>query len=186
MQHLDDYANTNEPYCLFFYYFHCPAFKNSHGRLVSINLFFLFVTTNLLILFFNVEPDTNPTVNNGEFFGRVPSTVCEIVGYSLYFSGISKFVWMSLLCYDLFHTLNDLKMPKDDSSDIWNGRLIGYTCVGVGVPFLMTLATIIVDLLKPFNQMPDVGAGSCFLTVKGLKTKAQTKSYYLFIAACNP
>ena len=155
-------------------YFIWSAFKNIHGRIVSLNLCFVFLTTSLLIVLFNVEPDTiRRSINPGEFFLRLSSTACGIVGYSLYFSGLSMFVWMALLCFDLFHTLNELKLPKDSSLEFWNRRLICYSCVGFGVPLVLTLTTLIVDHLKPFSQMPDVGAESCFLTIKGTSQRNQ-------------
>ena len=41
----------------------CLDFKNIHGRIMSANLLFVFVTTNFLILLFNVEAESRKNIH---------------------------------------------------------------------------------------------------------------------------
>jgi hypothetical protein len=88
------------------------------GKIISANIFFVFLTTALLLVGYNVEVVTNDTYDHGnvtskEFFIPIPRGVCLTIGYSLYFTGLSMFCWMSLLCFDLFWTFNHLRTPQE-------------------------------------------------------------------------
>jgi hypothetical protein len=88
------------------------------GKLTSTNIIFVFLTTLLLMVNFNVnvssdnDDDNNEkeTDDDPEFFIMIPQEVCLTIGYSLYFTGLSMFCWMALLCFDLYWTLTHLKV----------------------------------------------------------------------------
>jgi hypothetical protein len=48
-----------------------------------------------------------------EFFIPIPYEACLTIGYSLYFTGVSMFIWMALLCFDLFWTFTHLRTPEE-------------------------------------------------------------------------
>jgi hypothetical protein len=48
-----------------------------------------------------------------EFFIPIPFEACLTIGYSLYFTGVSMFLWMALLCFDLFWTFAHLRTPQE-------------------------------------------------------------------------
>ncbi len=48
-----------------------------------------------------------------EFFIPIPLEACLTIGYSLYFTGVSMFFWMALLCFDLFWTFTHLRTPQE-------------------------------------------------------------------------
>jgi hypothetical protein len=47
-----------------------PEFNNLHGKIISANLCYVFTTTSLLIVLYNVEPNTETSINIEEFFIR--------------------------------------------------------------------------------------------------------------------
>jgi hypothetical protein len=51
-------------------YLTLPEFNNLHGKIISANLCYVFTTTSLLIVLYNVEPNTETSINIEEFFIR--------------------------------------------------------------------------------------------------------------------
>ena len=48
-------------------------------------------------------------------------------------------------------------------------RFIIYLMIGCGIPFLMTLSIILIDIFKVGTLLPEVGAFQCFLSAKAAK-----------------
>ena len=137
---------------------------------MSGNLISVFFTTALLIALYNVESSDLQFSDTGEFFLKVPPAVCSIIGYTLYFSAVSMFVWMTLLCYDLASSLNELKIPEEKTKRVFTHRFLKYTMVGVGTPLCMTLGILSLDQSDLNEYVPGVGAESCFLSFSGMYT----------------
>ena len=135
---------------------------------MSGNLISAFFTTALLIALYTVESSTHHISNDGEFFIKIPTLLCKIIGYALYFSGVSMFVWTTLLSYDLASSMNELKIPEEKSKMVFTERFLKYTIVGVGAPLCMTLGTFAMDQLELNENVPGVGADCCFLTFSGI------------------
>ena len=129
--------------------------KNSQGKLISANIFFIMLTTLLLILTYNTrlrrdgqEPDLPD-----EFVIRISGVFCRIIGYSLYGAGISMFYWMTVLCLDLFWTLTK-SSPSNHHQRTGRFRFCCYFLFGCGMPLIQTLTIFILDhwetgVLKP-------------------------------------
>ena len=79
--------------CLvFIVYWVIPELNNLHEKIVLSNA----VSIAFLTIFFL-------TVFNADL---VDNLLCKIVGYFGYFSSISMFSWMSIMCFDLYHTFS--------------------------------------------------------------------------------
>ena len=127
-----------------------------------------FTTTALLIFLYNVDSTTDQSSHTGEFFFKIPTVLCAIMGYALYFSGMSMFVWMTLLNYELASSIHDLKIPDEDNNRVFTGRFLKYTLFGVGTTLFMTLKIFILDQLELNEINPGVGTECCFLTMSGI------------------
>ena len=135
---------------------------------MSGNLISVFVTTVLLIALYNVESSEHNFSQSGEFFFQIPVTLCAIMGYTLYFFGVSMFVWMTLLSYDLACSINELKIPEEKNSQIFTGKFSKFAMVGAGVPLFMTFAILVMDQSELTKNLPGVGKDCCFLTLSGI------------------
>ncbi len=152
-----------------FLYLTLPSLNNFHCKLMSINLLFIFLTTFLLILVYNVQPDSKQHLNQAEFFIYAPHSLCTFLGFLLYFTGLSKFFLMTVICFDLYWMFSHLKKPEPIKS--CGARSLSYITVGLGVPLLMTLSALLVDIFRPCQHLPDVGSESCFLALRSAQVR---------------
>ena len=100
-----------------FVYFSLPTLKNLPGKIVLSNVTSILLTTKLLIIIYNVQKkqdhfEGQETLAEGEFLILVPSYLCLGLGYALYYTGISMFCWMSVMCIDLCWTLARATIPR--------------------------------------------------------------------------
>ena len=143
-------------------------FQNVSGRIMSGNLISVFIATVLIISVYNVQSSDHHFGSTGEFFLTIPPVVCTILGYTLYFSGVSMFIWMTLLSYDLACSINELKIPEEKNSQIFTGKFSKFAMVGAGVPLFMTFAILVMDQSELTETLPGVGKDCCFLTMSGI------------------
>jgi hypothetical protein len=59
-------------------YLTLPELNNLHGKIISANLCYVFTTTSLLIVLYNVEPDSDDSINIEEFFLRLVGLVNSV------------------------------------------------------------------------------------------------------------
>lgn len=98
-----------------FVYLTLPSLKNLHGKIVLSNVTSILFTTLLLIIIYNVKKKENNeelVAEHTEFLVLVPLQVCVGLGYSLYYTGISMFCWMSVMCTDLCWTFARATIPR--------------------------------------------------------------------------
>ena len=105
-----------------FVYMTLPSLKNLHGKIVLSNVSSILLTTKLLLIIYNVQKQDNfeESLQNrqeelekeGEFLILVPSYLCLGLGYALYYTGISMFCWMSVMCIDLCWTFARATIPR--------------------------------------------------------------------------
>ena len=85
-----------------FVYMTLPSLQNLHGKIVISNVASVLLTTKLLIIIYNVQKkdhfEGQEGLIRGEFLILVPSYLCLGLGYGLYYTGISMFCWMSIMC----------------------------------------------------------------------------------------
>ena len=160
-------------------YLTLPSLRNLHGKIVVSNIIAILLTTILLLILFNVrakseDADLNKKENNNnsssEFIIDLSPIPCKTVGYLTYYSGITMFTWMSVLCYDLGWTFARAKIPRKGTDYV---KFLLYSLVAWGSPLLLLLLVALVDNdiipLGESSVRPDVGQGSCFLSIKGLQ-----------------
>ena len=135
---------------------------------MSGNLISVFIATGLIIFAHNVQSSDHHFDSTEEFFLTIPPVVCTILGYTLYFSGVSMFIWMTLLSYDLACSINQIQISEEKSQRVFTGRFLKYTIVGVGIPLCMTLAIFAMDQSDLKENAPGVGNESCFLSSTGI------------------
>ena len=100
-----------------FVYMTLPSLKNLHGKIVLSNVTSILLTTKLLLIIYNVKKQDNfeeslQKREEEEFLILVPSCVCVGLGYALYYTGISMFCWMSVMCIDLCWTFARATIPR--------------------------------------------------------------------------
>ena len=95
----------------------------------------------------------NEVTNHKSALLTISQKTCNIIGYSLYYFGISKFCWMSVMCYDLFLTFGRKKSAASRCQNRHgNVRLMFYTTFACGLPFIMTMAIYLVNHFKLGNS----------------------------------
>ena len=105
---------------VFIVYWVIPDFQTIHGKIVLNNVMSVsFVIAFLLIVFHvNITSDT----------------MCEIFGYFGYYSTISMFSWMTIMCFDLFKTFAGQELKHNrfqlEQSNITITSLAGSATLG--------------------------------------------------------
>ena len=144
----------------FLVYFILPGFNNLHGKIVQSNIISITILTVYLLIVYNTDPT----------FSKL---FCTIIGFSGYFSSISMFSWMTIMCFDLYWTFSRSEMPSV-TSDKLKFRL--YSAIGWGTAFLLTaiLAVLQTVLSSESEFNPAIGEKRCFIDHTGYS------SLYLF------
>ena len=147
-------------------YLTLPKLRNAQGNIVIANLVSTFFATSALILSYNAIP--NGFIEEPAFVIEKP--VCIILGYLLYFFGLSMFCWMAALGFDLFLTFG----PKKFQSRIRTKqkRLLVYAFLGIGIPFVMLTTVVTLELLQvrrmsnPCGWIKDDLSQMCVFNIK--------------------
>ena len=133
----------------FLVYWFVPGFNNLHGRIVLSNIVSIFFVTIFFLM--TLQYKTN-------FY----AIICTIVGFFGYFSSLSMFTWMTIMCFDLSWTFSRSTIPRS-STDKFKFRL--YSCVGWTIPLLFTFIIGIFQFYfsndSRFN--PNIGDEKCFI-----------------------
>jgi hypothetical protein len=152
-----------------FLYVKLPDLDNFQGEITTIYLSSIFITTFLLTLSYNVKLKGRDLADNFEQFIFVTKNICAILGYSIYFSAIFMFCWMSVLSFDLFWSFSYTSIPLKNQSNKF--KQICYYAFGFGTPTIMTASIILLDLVDKGGTsiIPNVGEDSCFLAFQGAR-----------------
>ena len=150
-------------FCLlltFLVYAIIPGFKNLHGKIVLNNIVSITLLTVYLLIVFNTEPSYS-------------TYFCILIGYCGYFSSISMFSWMSIMCFDLFWTFSRSELPSS-TSDKFKFRIYWTTGWGSAALLTTTLGLFQACLPEESEFNPAIGEGRCFIDHNG------KSSLYLF------
>ena len=144
-------------FIVFMVYWYIPDFKTLHGRIVINNVISVTFVTIFLI-----------TVYNGSDI--LSELLCTIIGYFGYFSSISMFCWMTIMCFDLSYTLLRVGYSPPNLSRC-RIRFASYSIFGWGSGVFMTAGLIVLQLTcsaeSDFN--PGIGDQICFISINGNK-----------------
>ena len=137
----------------FLVYFIIPGFNNLHGKIVQSNIISITILTVYLLIVYNTDPTFS-------------TLFCTVLGFSGYFSSISMFAWMTIMCFDLYWTFSRSELPSA-TSDRFKFRL--YAAIGWGSAFLITatLAFLQIGLSSESEFNPAIGEKSCFIDHNG-------------------
>ena len=130
-----------------------PGFNNLHGKIVQSNIISITILTVYLLIVYNTDPTFS-------------SLFCTVLGFSGYFSSISMFSWMTIMCFDLYWTFSRSELPSA-TSDRFKFRL--YCAIGWGSALLLTatLAFLQLRLSSESEFNPAIGEKSCFIDHNG-------------------
>jgi hypothetical protein len=78
------------------------------------------------------------------------SKICGELGYTIYFSGLSTFCWINILCFEIFSTISRDTIRSTTGLK----RFLMYCSYGFGLPILMTIFVILIDRTSIFNFIP--------------------------------
>ncbi len=96
---------------------------------------------------YNVDFQPNQVTDHKDAAFTLSLTSCRILGFSIYFFGISMFCWMSVMCFDLFLTFGRSKSVSVVNRQ-GNVHFLFYSVFGFGVAMIMTLTLILIDALQ--------------------------------------
>jgi G protein-coupled receptor Mth (Methuselah protein) len=152
-----------------FLYQRLPELNNFQGEITTIYLLSISLTTFLLTLSYNVR--LKDEEEDLEYFIDASKNNCIILGYSIYFSAILMFCWMSALSFDLYWSFSCTSVPLRDEN--YKLKKVCYYFFGFGTPIIMTSSIILLDLTKNREEssifVPGVGEDRCFLSFQGAR-----------------
>ena len=139
-------------FIVFIVYVVIPDLNSLHGKIVLSNVVSVGFLSLFLLYVFNVKQ-------------YIPF-LCESVGYFGYFSSMSMFSWMTIMCYDLCSTLLQIKVQRNSSH---GSRFLLYSVCGWGMGIILTTNLLILEhTLPPQSDFhPGVGNLSCFISMEG-------------------
>ena len=131
----------------FLVYIILPDFKNLHGKIVLSNVISIALTTIYFIIVFNTDTS---------------SWLCAPIGYMGYFSSLSMFFWMTIMCLDLCLTFSRTQVSNNSSETF---QFFIYSLISWGLPSSLTLILLMFHFLIPKDSSlyPGVGEDKCFL-----------------------
>jgi len=134
---------------IFIVYWYVPDFNTLHGRIVLSNVLSITCVNIFFLTVYNINPR------------RI---FCTIIGYFGYYSTISMFCWMTIMCFDLFYTL--FKGFSPNTRSMHCARFTSYSVVGWGLGLLLMLMLITLQKTLPLESdfNPDVGGKFCFIS----------------------
>ncbi len=92
-----------------------------------------------------------------------PKILCKFFGYWFYYSIISAFFWINVMCYDIFSNLatGRLRRSKNYTEE---RRFIKYALYAFLSPALLLGVAILMDSLQiPVHFKPQFGKETCYL-----------------------
>ena len=129
----------------FFIYLVLPDFKTLHGRIVLNNIISVTCMTIYLLIVYN--------------FQNLSRILCIFVGYSGYFSSLSMFTWMTIMCIDLYFTFSKNILASNNSE---NSKYPIYLTFGWGLPTIMTIVVGLCQQFFPKDSSLNPGIGESY------------------------
>ena len=134
---------------VFLVYWNVPELNNLHGKIVLNNVMSIVFVTIFILIVYNIVMYDN--------------LFCKIIGYFGYFSTMSMFSWMTIMCIDLSCVLKSEELQHHLSGKL---RLRIYSVVGWGAGLLLALVLFILEQSVPegSNLNPKIGKQTCFIS----------------------
>ncbi|XP_076178144.1 G-protein coupled receptor Mth2 isoform X2 [Ptiloglossa arizonensis] len=135
-----------------------PALQNLHGKTLMCHAASFLVSYICLAIIPWVTPTRSIHSTNETVF-------CATLGYVMFFSLLSSFSWLNVMCFDIWRTFGSLR------GNFGRGRshvkrFLWYCLYAWGSALFLTIFAIMCDqlLLLPENLRPNFGAKRCWFT----------------------
>lgn len=129
-----------------------PELRNLHGKCLMCYMLALILLFGFL-----------STVQLDKTLLLVGSRYCFLVGYLLYFSVILSFIWLTIMCFDIYRTYKEGITAKyrGEESKIFSI----YCIVGFCIPIFFTLIVFFIDTTHIFSEkyLPKIGLKRCWI-----------------------
>ena len=146
-------------FIIFIVYWYVPDFKTLHGKIVQSNVISMACVTIFLIIIYNGSAILN-------------DLLCMIIGYFGYFSSISMFCWMTLMCFDLSYTLLQVRYPPTNlSNPSYKVCFLLYIWMGFwDIPDSWAHSSHLKQTCSADSDLnPGIGEDACFISTEGNK-----------------
>ncbi|XP_061387046.1 G-protein coupled receptor Mth2-like, partial [Musca vetustissima] len=89
--------------------------------------------------------------------------MCCILGFTCYFFFIAAFLWLSVLCFDIWISFRDLRVANSFKRNLT--RFIWYSCYAWGIAMLLTILTMLCQWSDHITDdyKPGIGYDVCWL-----------------------
>ena len=141
---------------IFIVYWYVPDFNTLPGRIVLSNVISITLVTVFLLTVYNAPLDD------------IDKLLCTIIGFFGYFSSISMFSWMTIMCFDLSSTLFREDFCHNSK---YGARFASYSLIGWGVGLSLMIGLLLLQntLTVESDFNPDIGDNVCFISNEGNK-----------------
>ena len=136
----------------FVIYMLLPDFKNLHGRIVLNNTISVTFLTIYLLIVYNTQ--------------NISYSLCKFLGYSGYFSALSMFTWMTVMCVDLYSTFRKAQLASNNPLS----KYLVYLAFGWGIPAIMTIVVFLLQIFLPKESSFNPGIGENFKHMSRMET----------------
>ncbi|XP_043263170.1 G-protein coupled receptor Mth2 [Colletes gigas] len=139
-----------------------PALQNLHGKTLMCHAASLLMSYVCLAIMPWLTPTRTPHNTNGG------SKYCTILGIVMYFSFLSTFSWLNIMCFDIWRTFGRLRgnVGRGRSHD---KKFLLYCLYSWGLALTITLFAILSDnvYFLPEYLKPNFGSLNCWFSSKG-------------------
>ncbi|XP_073841148.1 G-protein coupled receptor Mth2-like [Musca autumnalis] len=89
--------------------------------------------------------------------------MCSILGFTCYFFFIAAFLWLSVLCFDIWINFKDHRVANNANKNF--RRFIWYSCYAWGLAAILTILTMCCQWSENISNeyKPGIGHDSCWL-----------------------
>ncbi|XP_020290917.1 G-protein coupled receptor Mth2-like isoform X2 [Pseudomyrmex gracilis] len=119
-----------------------PEFQNIHGYMLRAYIASMFVTITILAVFLQLLLD-NPVEDY---------SLCAPWSYVFHFAIYSTFLWLNVTCFNVWRTFGELHSMHQRRLKSNRARFAIYSLYAWGVPFVVTILTIVMDVVP---NIPD-------------------------------
>ena len=115
--------------------------------------------------------------------------ICRFIGYLTNFSFLASFFWLNTMSFDIWRTFSNMRAYGSMIHRIRSKRrrIVQYTFYAWGLPALITLVSLIVDLspMEVSLPRPDHGTRTCFFNNRSAKVAYQQVHFHFPVEMTN-
>ncbi|CAO1344995.1 unnamed protein product [Diamesa tonsa] len=137
-------------FATFLVYICLPKLLNLHGKTLVCHVISLFVAY--------------ASLSTVQMTTEVKPSFCKLIAFTVYFSFLSAFSWLNVMCFDIWWTFGSLRIVHGMRRTTEMKRFIIYSIYAWGFPLIMSIVTFMVDFYKlvPDKFLPNIGESTCW------------------------